>query len=161
MFMQFLLIISLIAIVVIGITNYKDIVPNVRAGSINLKIGVFTLIVGIIILASSSIAGFGEMILMKQISAVCFLIPFLSIIVAIVKFVSKTSYTFNRKLMVFALITGFTYTIINEYFPFFNVLMPNEFNFKIVTFVLYIIVVACLIIEVYRLIFKSQVHQES
>lgn len=153
--MGIILFISFIAIVAVGITNREEVIESIRSGSINLKIGVFTFITGMIIHVSGTIIGFGELYILNQIVGICFLITFLCLLIGIYKFISLTSFSYNRKIGIFSLIAGFTFTSMMKMFPFFYVIFPENFRYDMITFVLYLVVVVCLILEVYRFIFGS------
>ncbi len=153
--MGIILFISFIAIVAVGIANRDEAIESIRSGSINLKIGVFTFITGMIIHVSGTFIGFGELHILNQIVGICFLITFLCLIIGIYKFISLTSFSFNRKIGIFSLIAGFAFTSMMKMFPFFYVIFPENFRYDMITFILYLVVVLCLIFEVYQFIFGS------
>jgi hypothetical protein len=158
--MGIILVISFIVIVAVGIANREEVILSIRSGSTNLKIGIFTLITGIIILLSGKILGFGELPIFNQIISICFLITFLCLIIGIFKFISLTSFSFNRKIGIFSLITGFAFAFMVRYFPFFYTLLPVNFSYGMITFVFYIVAVFSLIVEVYKFIFSSPSKKE-
>ena len=146
--MGIILFISFIVIVAIGIAKREEVILSIRSGSIILKIGIFTLITGIIILLSGNILGFGELPIINQIISICFLITFLCLIIGIFKFISLTSFSFNRKIGLFSLITGFAFALMSQNVPFF-------YAYNAVTYIFYIVAVCSLIVEIYKFIFGS------
>lgn len=159
--MSFLLGVSLIAIIVIMIKHHHEFLPQLRAGSFNLKLGVFSLLVGWIIHVSSAMTGFNELLLVNQIESAFFLLSFVCLIIGVTKFINRLPLNFNRRLMIFTLILAFAYTIVNEQFSFLSYLIPAEFNYSFISLALYIVVVCCLIIEVYQFIFTNKKPSES
>lgn len=158
--MGVILLISFILIVAIGLTNRKEVIESIQSGSTNLKIGVFTLITGIILLLSGKVLGFGHLVVINQIIAVCFLITFLTLMIGIFKFIRLTSFTFNRKVGIFSLVTGFAFGLMVRYFPFFYTTLPVNFSYEMVTIAFYLVAVFCLIVEVYKFIFKAQSREQ-
>lgn len=158
--MSFLLGVSLIAIIIVMIKHHHELIPQLRAGSLNLKIGIFSLVVGWIINISSKMTGFNELLVVNQINSAFFLLAFICLIIGVTKFINRLPLNFNRRLMVFTLILAFAYTIVNEQFSFLSYLIPTTFNYSLISFFLYIVVVCCLIIEVYHFIFTGKVSND-
>jgi hypothetical protein len=148
--MNIILFISFIVIAATGIVKREEVILSIRSGSMILKIGVFTLITGIIILIAGGILGFGEIEIMNQIISICFLVTFLCLTVGVFKFISLTSFSFNRKIGIFSLITGFAFALMTQILPFF-------YTYAAVTYLFYIVAVCSLIVEVYKFIFGSPV----
>ena len=153
--MGILLLISLIVIVAIGLTNRKEVLLSIRSGPLVLKIGVFSLVTGIIFHVFGTILGLNELGIINQIISICYMVTFLCLILGVLKFIRLTSFSLNRKVGIFCLITGFAFSVVFEYLPFLESILLGNFNYKIITFIFYFTAVFTLVIEVYNLIFKN------
>ncbi|QPC47507.1 hypothetical protein [Mangrovibacillus cuniculi] len=151
--MGIILFISFIIIVALGITNREEVMISVRSSSTIFKIGVFTLVTGIIFLISGGILGFGELSIINSIISICFLVTLLCLMIGILKFISLTSFSFNRKVGIFSLITGFVFAVMSQNVPFFS-------PYYSITYIFYIVAVLSLIVDVYKFIFGTSSQQD-
>ncbi len=157
--MQFVLGVSFLIILVILIKNSAVTLKSLHSASLVMKIGVFTLIAGWIIHFSGSIIGFSELIILRQIIALLFLVTFLCVVIGILSFLKNTNFSFNRKVGFFSLTVGFLSTLFINYVPVVTTLIPIEFDYRIIGITFYVLFVSTLLIELYRFIFRNSVSE--
>ncbi|MGE6492213.1 hypothetical protein ACQKD4_10955 [Exiguobacterium sp. NPDC077395] len=157
--MQFVLGVSFLIIVVILIKNSAVTLKSLHSASLVMKTGVFTLMAGLIIQFSGSIIGFAELLILKQIIGLLFLITFLCVVIGILSFLKNTNFSLNRKVGFFSLTVGFLSTLFINYVPVITTLIPVEFDYRIIGITFYVLFVSTLLIELYKFIFRNSLSE--